>query len=338
MKRDTCRPVALLATGVVVALAGDAWAQTGPIDDATFEVDAVTGLQNLSSLTVTREGVTEIFTLEDLIGITIDDIATAFPPQGGPALFGVPGSMPPTAEPPPGTRNDLLEDFAINTVINNPGNVDGFVFSFDEPIVNGPGADLVLFELSPPPGEPPIGGQVVPSLAVGGDPFTIQGTGDLSNFVAGFGPDLFGALPDVAVEDIAFFGSGDLASASANVSGLTEFEEIAVSLLITGPPFLLQAIGIDLSNLGIEAGASVGQLELLSNPLVVLNSSGGLSGPFGVDPALIVGLPPLSVPEPGVLALLAVAGTALASRRRSSGARPGSVHRRSRRASSEGVA
>ena len=317
----TSIPSALLAWAVVTC--PSALAQTGPIDNATFDIDPTTGLQNLTSLTVTRQGVTETFAPDALVNIDVLDVSSAFPPQGGPALIGVP-SVDPAGTPGdqitatlPAERATLLEDFAINTVINNPGNAEGIVFSFTNGgIVNGPGADLVLFELSPPPGVPPTGGQLTPGLAVGGDPFTLQGTGDQIGLVAGFGPDLFGSLDDTAVDSITFFGSGDLGAAAANVSGIDDFESIPVAPLtvLAESFFLLQAIGVDLSNLGFADGVLVSELELLSNPLVVANASGALSGPFGVDAALIVGLPP--VPEPTSAAILLALSAGVLGRRR----------------------
>jgi len=331
---------AILKTAVVCSCGFSAlWAslavgQTGPIDDATFAIDPTTGLQNLTTLTVTRNGVTEVFTPADLINIDVTDVSTAFPPQGGPALFGVPAVDPPgtpgdeitATAPAPGTRNTLLEDFAINTALNNPGNDEGIVFNFASGgITNGDGADLVLFELSPPPGVAPIGGQVTPGLAVGGDPFTIAGTGADAGLSASFGPEAFGPLSNVTVDDITFFGSGTLAAAASNVSGLAEFESIGVGpLVVTGPTsFLLQASAIDLSDLGFALGVTVSELELLSNPLVVVNASGGESGPFGVDPALIVGLPTVAaIPEPGSAGILGLlASSLLLGRRRARSSR-----------------
>jgi hypothetical protein len=56
----------------------------------------------------------------------------------------------PDAEPPSGVdRLALISDAALNTGIFNPSAaLPGLTLTFDPPLVNGPGADLVIFELS----------------------------------------------------------------------------------------------------------------------------------------------------------------------------------------------
>jgi len=84
-----------------------------------------------------------------LIGVDL----TCFTAGGGSELM-VPGTDP---VPPTGTRADLIEDLCIDTGILNPTTgPNGMCFTFNSPVCNSHGPDLVFFELDPSGNDPVV--------------------------------------------------------------------------------------------------------------------------------------------------------------------------------------
>ncbi|MEM7625543.1 MAG: hypothetical protein AAF333_07945 [Planctomycetota bacterium] len=274
----------------------------------------------LASITVDRPGGPATFGIGELTNIRVTDYAVSTTIPFETALGGtVSTPAEPTALPGPGQRAALLEDNLLNTTINNPSVTTGLVFEFVDGggaktvVSNGPGVDLVVFEISPPAGVmPPSGGPTV----LGGDPFRLSGVGgDADKSVEFFAEDYEQIGPNGTAANISFFGP---AAGTTPVASLAEFESIdLVALGVFG--LNLYAAGVDLSELGFAEGAEVEAL--------VLNSIGETG--FGADPSLIVGLPSGGdgdsaevVPTPGaaVAGLLLLGG--LISRRKTREPRP----------------
>ncbi|MEO1236560.1 MAG: hypothetical protein AAFX76_07210 [Planctomycetota bacterium] len=257
---------------------------------------------NLTSLTVGGSA----FTLDGLLNIEVTDFAVATTIPFETALGGTVDAPAAGAElPAVGERAALLEDLALNTTLNNPSVDTGLVFRFVDaagtptPLVNNPGADLVVFEISPPAGvTPPSGGPTV----LGGDPFTLAalvgGLGRTASFDA---DDYVQIGPNGFASDISFFGPSP---GDDPVASLTDLESAALVSLGTFS-LNLYAAAVDLSDLGFAPGD-----EVLAFSLTSVGPSG-----FGADPSLIVGL----VPEPSGLTLVAGLGLMASGVRRRRG-------------------
>lgn len=183
-----------------------------------------------------------------------------------------------TALIPPGSRAGLIEDFFIGSNLQNPSVANGLTVSFagadgaPAAIVNGPGVDLIVIELSPPAGViPPSGGPTV----LGGDPtlITIPSGASLevlSDAFAQFGGNGF-------TGPLSFF-----TAAGDPISSLAELEDPdALAFLINVPGLNVYGTGIDLSDLGVADGASITQAQFNS-----IAATG-----FGPDFGLIAGVP-----------------------------------------------
>ncbi|MEO0883444.1 MAG: autotransporter outer membrane beta-barrel domain-containing protein [Pseudomonadota bacterium] len=228
---------------------------------------------------VDRDGSFVAVNQGNLTGIAVTDYATTttIPFEG--SVLGVPQAIGgPVTLVPPGSRAGTVEDAFLNSNLQNPSVETGLAFQFVDGagsptgLVNGPGADLIIFELSPPPGVvPPSGGPVV----LGGDPFILidPATGEsVSVFADGF--DQFGGN--------GFSGSTSFfTTAGAPFTSLEELENGDLMFVITVPGLNLYGTAIDLSDLGIEEGASATDLQLQS-----IAATG-----FGPDFGFIAGLP-----------------------------------------------
>ena len=273
-------------------------------------------LINLTSVTVNRGGSDVTIPVNDLIGINVLDYDNAIETidfEG--AILGTP-DLP--AGPPVGARAALLDgDVAINTGVNNPSEDEGLLLGFQSALINGPGADLVIFEFGAAPGSPVPSDPSGNTLAPAGDPFSVAGVS--SDAGSPVNPDLVGSFDS---SDYSFFSEDGFASnifffnpaAGDDFSSLDVLENGGLEIITppgaTAPfSFDLNLFGalIDLSDLGFDDGESVSALRLLS------------VGPtFAVDPAFIAGLPPATaaVPEPSsAWLMLALTGGVLLRRR-----------------------
>ncbi|MEM8782599.1 MAG: hypothetical protein AAGE65_07035 [Planctomycetota bacterium] len=279
---------------------------SGAAAERVTGVATVVGPDNglgFTSITVEDGGFETTLAPSDLIGIEVRDFAVATTIPFETALGGtVSTPSDPSALPAVGSRAALLEDDLLNTTINNPSVSTGLVFGFvgGAGVLNRPGIDLLVFEISPPAGvEPPSGGPTV----LGGDPFRLSGTGAAAgNSAEFFAADYEQIGPNGTASNISFFGP---AAGTDPVASLSDFESVELSALGVFSLNLYGA-GVDLSDLGFAEGETVSELVLTS-----IGETG-----FGADPSLIVGLEgsvSTAVPTPsaGIAGMLGLFGLAL---------------------------
>lgn len=249
---------------------------------------------NLSSIEVTSgpDNPNRRFTYQQLIKPTVvgyqsvpEDNAT-----NTVTVFGTPDTTPPEGL----ARLSLLSDAALNTGIFNPrGMLPGITLTFERPLINGPGEDIVLFELTVGVGQTP-------------DPVTIRradGTGPARNVNSGQ-YQISDVIPidGTPVTYLVTVGDGQFAV-------LDDLVNAPVTPSSTSNP-KWHAIAINLNALGLVEGESIQSLSIMSGDRT-----------RGVDLLLVAGLPPyVVVPEPQglVLGLLASAILALVRRDRCS--------------------
>jgi len=259
------------------------------------------GREVLDSVTVERGVGREVIPGSDLIGIDVIHFNGATT-----SALAVPGSE---TSVPTGTRAALLDgDLALNSGLINPGRAaysgtwgctvdpvlrlaggtgpdgaEGMGFVFDEPVVNGPGIDVILFELD--------NGGTLDS----GDGFWLSPL----HFEAGLHSFLYTGADYDLFEPLTSFRVGTLAATNT----IDDIETSAAGLGSAASSFRWHAIGIDLSDLGYARWASATGLFLqAADPSEV------------IDPVLIVGLQ--AIPEPATLALLGLGALGLLRRRR----------------------
>ncbi|MHC4405208.1 MAG: HzsA-related protein [Planctomycetota bacterium] len=235
------------------------------------------GEMELLGVTVVRGDGAVTFDAARLIGVR----PTHFKSNDASNLAVVAGSPPPAR----GQRHLLLRDNKLNTGLLNPGGqasslsadpvlegphaTPGLAIEFDEPVVNLPGDDVVVFELHRELNSP-----------LGGDAFH---AGPL-RFKPGLRSVTVRAF-DVRCDDpralpLAGFDLYRLAAAAGSIDDL---QSAAVSKTTSAPldDFKILAVGIDLSDLGYLLGEA-------ANGLFIQDDGGtGLQ----VDPVLIAGLP-----------------------------------------------
>ncbi|MFW6162746.1 MAG: TolB family protein, partial [Planctomycetota bacterium] len=270
----------------VTVIALLALAPAGRAEVVGYTTTTADGVVTLTSVTVRRGGETAIFDPAKLIRVTVLHFRGATPINlVTPAEAGAPG---------PGRRAALLRDLRLNTGLINPGGqpkpltrdpildgaeaTPGVAVRFDQPVVNLPGDDVVLFELHRRLGSP-----------VGGDAFHVsplhfrQGLRSLT--IQRF--DVH--LDHPGVQPLIGFHSYRLARTPRSLGDL---ETLSVSLANRSEPndFKALAVAIDLADLGYPAGAKVEGL--------FFQDCDGTGLTF--DPVLIAGLP--SPAPPNVLA------------------------------------
>lgn len=296
----------------IFALHSSAFGQ-GIISITTESAGPASDLINLTSVTIDRPSGPQTISVDDLIGFDIlgyDNAIETIPFEG--AILGTP-DLP--AGPSISNRAALLdEDTAINTGINNPSEDEGLLLSFDSPIVNGPGADLVIFEYGAPEGAPIPSDPSGETLAPAGDPFALAGvlfgvegspvddervaTFDSSDYSLvlddGFASNIFFFNPEAGTDfsDLATLENGGLDIITP--PGLTPPTSFSLSLF---------GVAVDLSELGFGLGEEVDTLRLL-----------GVGPTFAIDPSFIAGLQP--VPEPNTMVLIAATSVIALLRRR----------------------
>jgi len=231
----------------------------------------------LVGVTVTRGAGDVTFDASKLIGVRL----THFKSSDTNCLAVVAGSP----APPPGERDLLLRDNKLNTGLINPGGqrtpltadpvlegsnaTPGFAVTFDSPVINLPGDDVVFFEFHRELNSP-----------LGGDAFFVSPL----RFETGLRTVAFDAF-DIRCDDpralpLAGFGLYRLASPPNSANDL---QTAALATANSGPieDFKVLALGIDLSKLGYPEGAQVSGLFFQDK-----DGTGLL-----LDPVLIAGLP-----------------------------------------------
>jgi len=319
MKRFNFKPLGGSLLLSLFAMHASVFGQ-GIVSIGTAPAGGTSDLINLTSVTVARPGGPETIPVGNLIGFDIlgyDNAIESIPFEG--AILGTPDI--PTG-PSVGNRAALLDgDTAINTGINNPSEDEGLLLSFNAPIINGLGPDLVIFEYGAPEGAPIPSDPSGNTLAPAGDPFTLTGVllgtsglpVDPARTASFDSTDYSLVLDGGFASDIFFFNP----AAGVDFSDLATLENGSLDIITppgATPPtaFSLSLFGaaVDLSDLGFASGEAVDTLRLLSQ------------GPtFAIDPSFIAGLPVEGavVPEPNAMVLLAAASVIGLLRRRRQG-------------------
>ena len=255
----------------------------GRLDAATVVVSSANVDPNNNELISFMAGGTN-YTQSDLIQPTL----TAF--SGFKSLnIAVPlgGSVP-----APGTRSRLLtHDFYLDTGIINPGEVDPIIWTvngagattatlqFSPPLINGPGPDLVMFEIQ--------SGNPVPN------DFLIQ-----TNTV----PRIFlGTSYDTQLLTVNFQGFTRDAGTPDNISQLENDSYSTTQSFTVG----VYGIAIDLDDFVVAPFASVSTVHFGTPP-----------DSQSFDPMLFMGIRSADIPEPATLTLVAFALVGLLARRR----------------------
>ena len=272
-----------LALLLVAALAAPAGAE---VLSYTNTVDGSGNAVDLTSVTVDHgpTGWTLTYPVEQLIGITL----THFKANASSTNI---AAVPGTGAPATGSRAALLDgDNRLSTGLINPGraaaalttdpvidhavpanSTPGFAIVFDRPVLNGPGDDVVFFELH----------NAAPDA---GDSFHVSplsgiGSGLHSTTITAYDIDRTHA----AVKTLAPFALYSI-SGGSYAQSLGELETKTLSGGGSGSGFQALAVGIDLSDMGYAPGAAVGGLFFQDN-------SGDAYGSSVVDPIFIAGLP-----------------------------------------------
>ncbi|HUT35974.1 MAG TPA: PEP-CTERM sorting domain-containing protein [Planctomycetota bacterium] len=260
---------------------------------------------NLDSVSLYRDELGHVTVpAADLIGVDLVHFKSTTN-QGN--LYFPTGASAPGA----GNRASLIEDLALNTGVINPGagtgltvdpimnspdqsgtNTQGMGVLFSTPVLNGPGPDVILFEIDD--GAP--------------DAFVVS-------------PIVFGTRTDL---NAVSFLSADYVpldtsplgyqvyNASSPVTSLLALETLGFGPGSSGNPHQFFGALIDLSDLGYGAYEPVSGLFLQS-----------LDSGNTFDPTLIVGLQSEFIPEPATMFLLAGGLACLARRRTSTKAKRG---------------
>ncbi|HUT35975.1 MAG TPA: LamG-like jellyroll fold domain-containing protein [Planctomycetota bacterium] len=252
------------------------------------------GLRNLTSATLLRGALgRETIPAADLIPVDIVHLNTS----DQAALLNAVGGGVPAA----GSRATWLNDAALGTGICNVGagtglsrdpvSTDrGLGITFRQAVINGPGPDVIIFELDNNDPDPFVVGPWSYNGRVDLHPFSVSAT----DYVP-LGEDTFTAY---------------VYQAASAVTSLALLESLGFSLQGTYTGFDYYGYALDLTDLGYLPGQAVSGLFLQS-----------LDASNLFDPLLIVGLPSAFIPEPGTMLLLAGGLLALARRRASARAR-----------------
>jgi hypothetical protein len=220
---------------------------------------------NLSTIEVTSGAgnPNRVFTYEQLIKPSVVDFLSV--PENNATntvtVFGTPDTTPPDGL----ARLALISDAALNTGIFNPSaTMPGLVLTFPQPLINGPGEDFVLFELTIGTGQTP-------------DPVTIwkaDGTGTPRNVTSGqYQKSDIIPVDGTPVPYAVTVSEGS----SATYSDLVNLP--ASPGPATNPKW--HAVPINLNALGLAEGDTVQSLEILSG-----------DGTRAVDLLMVAGLLP----------------------------------------------
>jgi hypothetical protein len=267
---------ALAAAALVVAAGGDPARAT--VIGATV-ADASSGDYTLTSVSVTRGGAgTFTYVPSQLIGVDLTDV-DAF---SVPILVQNGASLPAT-----GTRATLIEDGRLDTGVINITTTNGTAdrsveLAFNTPVVNSAGADILVFNIG------------------NDDGIRWWINDDRTNRSADLPASSLSSnlLTGVTLTQYAYSPNG------GNVLSLADLESDASNFAFdSNGSSTVNAFELDLSSVGVAAGASVDRIRFQSL------TSGGRA-----DPVLAAGLP--AVPEPTGLTCLAAAAAFAAGRRR----------------------
>ncbi len=243
------------------------------LPDRVIRYEATTGpgghAEELLTVTVQRNGVAQTFGRDELIRSRLSNFTSV---EKSAALCVLLGAEPPVGE----QRPDLLHDWSLVTGVINPAprgtfpelnDAEGLEITFDEPVVNGPGPDVVLFDLQILVHDE--AGDAVRISPVDPPP------GVHSLKIRGFDLDL--TCPQAL--DLCDYQTLD------TTGPIRSMDELRTAVLKPRIPRCLRAkclaTAIDLSAMGYAPGARVSRLLLQTDP-------GDASA---IDPVLVVGLP-----------------------------------------------
>jgi hypothetical protein len=241
--------------------------------------DASSGNYTLTSVSVTRGGAgTFTYVPSQLIGVDLTDVDAFSVPilvQNGASL------------PASNTRATLLEDGRLDTGVINITTTNGTAdrsveLTFNAPVVNSAGADILVFNIGNDDG---IRWWINDDRANRSADLPASSLSD--NLLTG-----------VTLTQYAYSPNG------GNILSLADLESDASNFsLDSNGSSTVNAFELDLSSVGVAAGGSVDRIRFQSL------TSGGRA-----DPVLVAGLP--AVPEPAGSTCLAVAAVLAAARRR----------------------
>jgi hypothetical protein len=273
------RFVSAAAASAALLLAGAAAASASVL--GVTVADASTGDYTLTSVTVNRSGAgTFTYLPGQLTGVDLTDVDA----------FSVPILVPNGASlPAAGTRATLIEDGRLDTGVINVTTINGtpdrsVERTFDQPVVNSAGADILVFNIGNDDG---IRWWINDDRA--GQSADLPSSSLSANLLSGITLTQYKYLPN-----------------GGNILSLDDLESDASNFAFDSDgSSTVNAFELDLSSVGVASGASVNSIRLQSL------TSGGRA-----DPVLVAGLP--AVPEPASLALAgsAAAVTLLGRRRR----------------------
>jgi hypothetical protein len=273
------RFVSAAAASAALLLAGAAAASASVL--GVTVADASTGDYTLTSVTVNRSGAgTFTYLPGQLTGVDLTDVDA----------FSVPILVPNGASlPAAGTRATLIEDGRLDTGVINVTTINGtpdrsVELTFDQPVVNSAGADILVFNIGNDDG---IRWWINDDRA--GQSADLPSSSLSANLLSGITLTQYKYLPN-----------------GGNILSLDDLESDASNFAFDSDgSSTVNAFELDLSSVGVASGASVNSIRLQSL------TSGGRA-----DPVLVAGLP--AVPEPASLALAgsAAAVTLLGRRRR----------------------
>ncbi len=220
---------------------------------------------NLSTIEVTSGAgnSNRVFTYEQLIKPTIVDYLSVSENNTSNTVTVI--GTPDTTAPDGPARSALISDAHLNTGIFNPSTVlPGLTIKFDPPLINGPGEDLVLFELTIGTGQTP-------------DPVVLwkaDGTGTPRNVTSGqYQKSDVIPIDATPVTYLVTVEEGQSAT-------LNDLLNSPLAPSATSDP-KWHAVPINLNALGVAEGNSVQSLAILSG-----------DGTRAVDLLMVVGLPP----------------------------------------------
>ncbi len=267
-----------------------------PSPPLAFEtaLDVATGERRIERIAVLRDGETHTYGPDKWVTPTVAGYAQA--PARIVVALGTPGhpTLPAglqsetgadlPATPEGAGRLAVLTDDVVNSVLLNIAeDREGLILDFDGGLINGPGADLVIAELSLPAGG--ISAACPGVEAPGADAMIVGIPGGAlleipSGSFSDFGP----------VGTLVNHGNLELGEADVRLESLDAITGAEMRPLAVVSYFKTHVVTVDLSDLDIEPGGSVNRVTLRSTGAEVETEEGPRLC-WTSDPAFVAGLP-----------------------------------------------
>jgi hypothetical protein len=287
LEDDFGAPLARAVGLQIVTGEGDPSVVAGVGAPLVFDMETSGDVQTLQNLTVRRPGDwgCQTYAPEELIGIDV----THFNGASGGVILAAPGNVPPQ-----GQRAALLQDDVLNSGLINPGqgsgraappeaNTEGMEITFDTPVCNSAGPDIIFAEIEQDTGSP---NSFWLSPTDFSDPNVLAHLYTAADYIDQ------GPAGGVLVRNVS--DSSTLAAVESSTLSGSTFHGAGY--------FNVYAMAIDLSDLGFAPGARVSSLFLQSGESAT------------VDPVFIAGLH--AIPEPSTLLLMSLGLGLLVVRRK----------------------